>query len=415
MTTRTVSTGLPFGIALLSLLSASSLAHAGCTGATPAAVTEPIAASLGPIIVGDGLYYPDDPGYDEAVGLLNTGGAWLLDTNEPLNNETGIVPLASDATPSSLGSSIADCVNTAFGAPVTASMLSQSRDRLQQLHQHLQAWRTQPGTRGSGLQFYAQAQRSNSEAQGDAGAGPGTLRMRRFDVNVGVDHRINDQWAVGGAIGLSNPALRWRNDGSRVDGQGGNATVYGNWSPTASSYVAAAYSLDSTHYTVRDDDGTKHYATGVSQGLSLSAGIDVQQGRWTLSPYARADMVSAHIGSFGSSLGATRGRTDAISVGGQVQTPMGTSWGVMLPHARIELTRVTGWHIQGDSADAYASGGAVLPTPNPLAVDRQYGSWGTGLSALLSGGTSLFADYDRGFAQRGVSSWRFTLGLRSEL
>jgi len=33
----------------------------------------------------------------------------------------------------------------------------------------------------------------------------------------------------------------------------------------------------------------------------------------------------------------------------------------------------------------------------------------------MQNGLTLFSDYDQGFAQKGVSSWRFTMGLRTEL
>jgi hypothetical protein len=98
-----------------------------------------------------------------------------------------------------------------------------------------------------------------------------------------------------------------------------------------------------------------------------------------------------------------------------VQFSIPTQWGLIAPHARLELTRITQWKLSGDSSATYAASVGILPSPSPLAIDRQFGQVGIGASALFQRGMTVFTDYDTGFAQKGVNSWRFTLGLRAEL
>ena len=316
--------------------------------------------------------------------------------------------------PSSVSGSEPACVSDALGAPIAAQSMRHARDRLIQTQNSLAQLRTLH-QQASGLQFHLTGSDQSRREGGNADAGTLALRVSRVDLNAGADYRINDQWVTGGSIGLGNPRMRWDGNPSRVDGHSGNLTAYGMWSPSSASFVSAAFSMESTHYTLHTEDDAEHATTGVNMGLSVSAGYDFQQGSWTFSPYVRADEVAARIGSFGSENGRTRGRTGSVSAGSQVQTTVPTSWGLIAPHARLEFTQITGWRIQGDSAATYAADISVLPTPNPLVLDRQFGLFGIGASAVLQRGLTLFTDYDTGFAQKAVSTWRLTFGLRSEL
>lgn len=323
-------------------------------------------------------------------------------------------PNAVIIVPSSVSGSEPACASDAFGAPIAAQSMRHARDRLIQTQNSLAQLRTLH-QQASGLQFHLTGSDQSRREGGNADAGTLALRVSRVDLNAGADYRINDQWVTGGSIGLGNPRMRWDGNPSRVDGHSGNLTAYGMWSPSPASFVSAAFSMESTHYTLHTEDDAEHATTGVNMGLSVSAGYDFQQGSWTFSPYVRADEVAARIGSFGSENGRTRGRTGSVSAGSQVQTSVPTSWGLIAPHARLEFTQITGWRIQGDSAATYAAGISVLPTPNPLVLDRQFGLFGIGASAVLQRGVTLFTDYDTGFAQKAVSTWRLTFGLRSEL
>lgn len=295
-----------------------------------------------------------------------------------------------------------------FGAPMVAIGLRQTRQHLQQTLAPLQA-------RIASLPI---GQSALYGSTGNTQRRDGGLHTTRTELSLGGDHRHNAQWVSGAAIGLGNPRMRW-SDGSRLEGSSAVLTGYGSWSPTEPSYVAAALSFETTHYLLRTTDGQgltqRDFTTGTNLGLSVSAGHELPLGSASLSPYVRVDEIRSRIGNFGYGGPINKGRSGAVSVGSQVQNSFSTRMGVISPHARIEFTQITGWRLQGNSANAYAEGQSALPTNNPLVVDRQFGQLGLGVSAVLQRGLTLFSDYTSGFGEKNVRDWRIALGVRGEL
>lgn len=408
----------PLSLAVLTALALPLSAQAAC-GAVPVSVPDPVEPVIDWYSAGAVKTAPRLSA--QAAGAMpysTWGSPEVIPTPVGTTDgspETSVTPIDTPATPSSVPVADAACAAEMFAAPLTAQSLHQTRRRLAQSAYRLAQLRAPLSRQARGLSMFVQADDQSRRDGGSPQDGSLALRTSRTDLTVGGDYRYNDRWVAGAALGMGAPRMRWDGNPSRVDGQGANLTVYGNWSPTSASYLALAYSLDSTHYAVRTDDGAEYKTTGVSMGLSLSGGVDYQLDGWTLSPYARLDEIATRMGSFGSATRRTTGHTGSVSLGTQIQTSVPTQWGLLAPHARIEMTQLTGWHIRGDSAVSYVAGTNVLPTPNPIAQDRQFGLIGVGVSALLPRGTALFADYDNGFGQKDVSSWRFTLGVRSEL
>lgn len=310
------------------------------------------------------------------------------------------------------------CLSDAYGAPIVAQGLTHARNHLQQVLNHLDGLRVPGRRQAAGWSMYAVGGNQSSRQNADAATGASTLRVHRFDMSVGGDYRLNDEWVGGASLGAGNPRMRWSGNPVRVDGRSATLTAYGSWSPTAATYVSAAISAERARYTLQSDDGVTHTRDDTHAhhvGLGLSAGHDFTLGNWTVSPYARVDQIRSQLGHFGSSSSENKGRTGSVSAGSQLQFNVSAPWGVFVPHARLEFTRITQWTLSGNSSATYAASGGLLPSPSPLQLDRQFGQFGIGASALFQRGTTVFTDYDAGFAQRGVSSWRFTLGLRSEL
>lgn len=305
------------------------------------------------------------------------------------------------------------CLSDAYGAPLVAQGLARTSDHLRQVLNRLEQTRIPGRAQASGLSMYLLGDSPSQKQTGTA-----TLKVQRVDLTVGSDYRFNDAWVAGASLGWGNPRMRWSDNPIRVDGNSTNLTAYGSWSPTSASYVSAALSTEWSRYTLSSDDGierTRDDTRARQTGLSLSAGHDFTTGIWTVSPYARVDQVTARLGNFGSTASVNKGRSGAVSAGSQVQFSLPTQWGLFVPHARLEFTRVTQWRLSGDSAATYAASAGILPSPNPLALDRQFGQFGIGASALFQRGVTVFTDYDTGFAQKGVESRRVTLGLRAEL
>ncbi|HRH18462.1 MAG TPA: autotransporter outer membrane beta-barrel domain-containing protein [Aquabacterium sp.] len=327
----------------------------------------------------------------------------------------------SQASTSEPGPTSTECLNLVHGAPMTRQAMDQMRgqlqDQLTRLHQLHLTDRSRQGPRATALSFYTSAGRLTRDDQADQGGGE--VRLRTTALTLGADYRLNERTVVGGTLGLSQPRARWQGTGSRVDGNSTQFGLYGSYSPTEATYLSATASTAYNRYAIESDMGTgitvgtrtRSYTTG----LSLQAGYDHAWGMVSVSPYARLDHLNSRLDAFSESGSQTKGRSQAVSLGLQGQWSLPQTWGVLLPHARLEWTQVTRWRMSGDSAQAYASDTGLMPVPHPIEVDRAYGQWALGVSGVLQRGLSLFADYDQGFAQRGVSQWRFSVGLRSEL
>jgi outer membrane autotransporter protein len=84
-----------------------------------------------------------------------------------------------------------------------------------------------------------------------------------------------------------------------------------------------------------------------------------------------------------------------------------------MPNARLELQR----KVQGDNRNINA---ALLadPTINGIAplepVDRNYGNFSVGASAVLPKGVSGFFNYERLFGRENFSNSKYTVGVRVE-
>jgi outer membrane autotransporter protein len=397
---------LPLGL----VITAAALPVASAQAACVTLVTDTAPPVDTPVDYGDVGY-----GEQSATGSLPSIQSGLnrvkalATTGETATDTTAAVGSASNLTDPA-------CLAESFGAPLAAQGLVSARSMLDQTLAQLAQRRAAPHA-ATGTTLYGFSSDQSRREGGLPDTGNQALRVSRADITLGADYRFNNQWVAGSAIGFGAPRLRWAGNSTRIDGKSVHLTSYGSYSPTPESYVAVALGVESNRYLLLDSSVTGAAASskGVNWGLSVSAGHDFGFGNWGLSPYVRLDDVHTRVGAFSGAGGINKGHSNAVSAGTQLQTQVPTSWGVFAPHARVELTRVTNWRLSGQSALTYAAGAGVLPINNPAQIDRQFGVVGIGASAVLQRGVTLFTDYDTGFAQKDVSSWRFTLGVRTEL
>lgn len=260
----------------------------------------------------------------------------------------------------------------------------------------------------------------------DESASESEFKVNTKTLMLGVDYRLSDSWVIGGALGLGHTNVRFGNGSqSRQDSDGYSGTAYVSWSLTPATYVSATLSHEESNFDIVRDNGNGSILTsstrGHGLGLSLSAGHDIIMGAWSFSPYVRWDTVTARIGAFdeaGSadavSVGSQRSRSDTLNVGSNMQYSIPVSWGVVLPHARVELTRRTDSQQKSPNA-RLLNGNTTLLIPTSADTDRSYGNWAIGVSSITQRGVTLFCDYESGFALQGYRSQRITVGLRSEL
>lgn len=252
------------------------------------------------------------------------------------------------------------------------------------------------------------------------------FRTRTTGATVGADYRLTPQWVVGAGLGLLETSTRFAVGTGRQYTKGQSGTVYTSWSPTPSLYFDAAYSMDRSRYEVKRDDLVNDAAFGRTEGkgtgVTLTANYDQRWGAWTLSPYARYEQVDVRIQAFdefGSTnslqLGDQRVKAGTATLGMHAQYNLSTNFGIVTPHLRIEMTRVT--DEQQDPVRArLLNSSAVLFVDSPAGrADRNYGSVALGVSAQLRRGITMFLDLESGFGQVNYRLTRVNSGVKLEL
>jgi outer membrane lipase/esterase len=106
-------------------------------------------------------------------------------------------------------------------------------------------------------------------------------------------------------------------------------------------------------------------------------------------------------------------RSTVLSAGGIAQYSVNTSFGIVVPQARLEFQRQSQNSAQGVSARLVGSDVQVLVTPD-LEIDKTSGTFGLGLSTQFRRGLSAFADYEQLFGKSNTSQYRLTAGLKLE-
>lgn len=165
-------------------------------------------------------------------------------------------------------------------------------------------------------------------------------------------------------------------------------------------------------------------ADGKQAFASLGIGYDASSGALSYGPYLRARYVRSTIDAYveedlsGTSLNMRIGKQKATSLttvaGGRLSYAISTSWGVILPEARIEYE-----HEFKDDPRTLIASFANDPGNIPLSVtsdrpDRNYFNAGAGLVFVLPDGIMPFVNYEGLFGYRQFDRHRLTLGLRLE-
>ena len=247
-------------------------------------------------------------------------------------------------------------------------------------------------------------------------------------VTAGVDYRLPGNGVIGAALGVMKSDADLADSGGSQDGRGYSFSAYGSFVPATGAYVDVIALGGRNKYdtkrlepagtaTTAEYDSNTH---GRHFAFALTAGADFNRGPVTMNPYVRFDHVDAKIDGFSESGDAgailvrdLSLRQTVVTLGGQLSYAMSTSWGVLMPNARLELQR----RVQGDNRTVNA---ALLadPTINATAplepVDRSYGNVSIGASAVLPKGVSGFFNYERQFGRDNFSNAKYTAGLRFE-
>ena len=258
-----------------------------------------------------------------------------------------------------------------------------------------------------------------------AAAGQSDLTSRTDMLSIGADYRLNDDWAFGANVGGSRSRVSFASSASRQQSRGTQATAYASWSVTQAAYLSATLSYEANRFDLTRDDGTGLLSYGSPRGrgwgFSLSGGRDFASGPWSIGPYLRWDHIISRVDAFdetGSdsalSVSEHRTRSNTLNLGAQTQFSIPVSWGLVLPHLRVELTRRKDSTSQAANATLLIDNTPVFESTG-AEIDRNYGSVAVGVAGVNQGGASWFADWESTVAQQGYCARRIVLGLRFEL
>jgi outer membrane autotransporter protein len=263
------------------------------------------------------------------------------------------------------------------------------------------------------------------QARQDEGPGAAGYRTKTRGASAGADYRLTSAWVLGAGVG----ALTARTDAtlgqSAQEAKGRSATIYASWSPSSTSYIDAAYSVDRSRYELKRDDlaGDVAFARtrGRGQGLTVSTGVEKRFGAFAIGPYLRYERVDVRVEAFDElvalnslQVGEQRVKLSTGTLGAQLQWNLSAGSGIVTPHLRVEITRIANQQQDPVRARLLNSSTALLVAPPAEGVDRSFGQLALGASGQWRGGWSMFVDFESGFGQRNFEQWRANGGVKLE-
>lgn len=251
----------------------------------------------------------------------------------------------------------------------------------------------------------------------------------------GIDYRVSDQSVVGGSFAYGQSGLDFNPSGEgSLDTTSWAASLYGSVYAAKNFYFDAIANFASSDYDAQRNityvDGSGLVAAdaeGSTDGLTLSAGVsagyDFLLGGFTISPTLGVFYIDATIDGFtetgaaGLNLIYDEQKFSSLTgnLGLRTTYALNTSWGVLLPHVRIDYVRefeddvdVFGVRFAADP-NANSTPPILVETDNP---DRSYWRLATGFSAQFAHGLSGYVEYQRLESFQYISFEDLSVGLR---
>lgn len=261
----------------------------------------------------------------------------------------------------------------------------------------------------------------------------------RFDADQwalvgGVDYRFSDKAVVGLSLSYGDASVEFAADDGALDTASWAASVYGSVYAAKNFYFDGIFNVANSSYDARRNivysDGLGLVdvdASGDTDGMTLSGGVsggyDFLVGGLTLSPNLGVFYIDATIDSFieqgagGLNLiyDEQKFRSLTGNLGFRATYAWNVSWGVLLPHLRVDYVRefeddidVFGVRFAADP-NATSAPPILIETDNP---DESYWRLAAGFSAQLKHGVSGYLEYQRLESFEFISFQDVSLGLR---
>jgi uncharacterized protein YhjY with autotransporter beta-barrel domain len=256
--------------------------------------------------------------------------------------------------------------------------------------------------------------------------------FRANTITAGVDYRLSDRFVLGVALNHSSGTADFTDGTGRLDSRNNSASVYGTFYNNAfyldliGTYGHISYDATrSTTFSINPNTvgapsncsggdcsvnttgstGAQQLSASTNLGFSFNAGglvwgpdIAVDYTHIKVNGYSENDPSQSGLAlTYGDDIGESL----IAKAGGHFSYAVKTSFGVLLPEARIhyihefqDQQRSLGVHFTNDP-DAGTPSGPVsnfLDFTDP--PTRNYFDWAVGVSAQFAFGISAFADYD---------------------
>ena len=244
-------------------------------------------------------------------------------------------------------------------------------------------------------------------------------------LTLGTDYRFEGNHVLGAALACSGPTPTSPTAAARTP----RATAFRctrSYVPVESAYIDAIVNASSNQYDGQRPLQAGGQATSSTDGGTSSPSPSARAGtstgdRFTANPYLRVEYVDAKVNGFTESgspdealvLGEQRVKATTLTLGGQASYAIGTSWGVLVPYAKIELQHLAQSNAQDVTAQLAGVGSpsSIVPTLGP---DRNFGNFAAGASGILANGFTCFFNYEQSFGKESFKGQKYTLGLRLE-
>ncbi len=242
----------------------------------------------------------------------------------------------------------------------------------------------------------------------DARHGRAALDFETEGLSAGADMRIGRGY-LGAGVGYGRDRTWVGDDDTRSDAHAFTFAGYGGYAPGDVFFLDGVLGYQSLRYELRRSltattGGVSGRRDGQQWFAALTAGADVERGRWQLSPYGRLEFARATLDGYseqGDPIYALRyddqdlGSTSA-NLGLRIDYRRATGWGLFAPQVRLEY--------QHDFTDDNN-------------VTLRYADWtaGPGYRARLQGFERNRWEIGLGALFENRADWAFTFGYRGLL
>lgn len=262
----------------------------------------------------------------------------------------------------------------------------------------------------------------------------GTSLERRFDLSatnltLGADYRFTDNAVGGVALGYNQSEMDFTAVQDLIDTDSTSLLFYGTWHHELfylDALAGIAFGSIDTQRGISIGDSLNTVAQGSTDNkqasISLSINHDYQYQALTISPFASIDYTHGVIDSYAEKNGGGFGvvfsdqeiKSQQLTVGARTQYAWAQSWGIVVPHARLEFKKEL-----DTTRDLIAGRFISDPERNYFFIeaDQVDGTWGqlaAGVAVILPHGLSGYLEYDRTFGLQYVSLGTFSVGGRWE-